>query len=246
MIASDILRVCELGRSGSRWRQALLLLAPELPHLTMRQLAALSLGRRNAYLLRMREGMLGVNLDAMTECPRCGTTLEFSFDLRSICRQDPHVSVERDYILETNGYEIRYRPLNSHDLALLGGSTSLSDARALLIRQSVVSAGYESLSIHADSLPDTVLTDLADSLSECDPQMDTQILMNCPDCSLEWSVALDVVSFFWRELEVLAHRFLGEVNILARVYGWSESAILSLSSNRRQTYLAMARDAANG
>ena len=49
----------------------------------------------------------------------------------------------------------------------------------------------------------------------------------------------DVVSFLWAELEAWAVRTLQEVHTIAGFYGWSEEAILNLSSVRRQAYLRM-------
>jgi hypothetical protein len=39
------------------------------------------------------------------------------------------------------------------------------------------------------------------------------------------------------KIDMLARRLLREVDALARVYGWSEAAILALPATRRQAYL---------
>ncbi len=52
-----------------------------------------------------------------------------------------------------------------------------------------------------------------------------------------FSVAFDIVSFLWNELNAWAIRTLREVHILASAYGWSETDILAMSPWRRQFYL---------
>ena len=50
---------------------------------------------------------------------------------------------------------------------------------------------------------------------------------------------MDVVGFFWREIQSAARRVVLEVDALARAYGWSEAAILGMSSARRNLYLEL-------
>jgi hypothetical protein len=50
---------------------------------------------------------------------------------------------------------------------------------------------------------------------------------------------LNVASLLWDDIEAHAHKLVGEVDALARAYGWTEPEILVLSPQRRATYLAM-------
>ena len=76
-------------------------------------------------------------------------------------------------------------------------------------------------------------------MGQSDPQAEIQLHLTCPACSRSWSVLFDIVSFFWSEICVQAKRLLREVHTLARVYGWREAEILSMSTARRQLYLEM-------
>jgi hypothetical protein len=61
--------------------------------------------------------------------------------------------------------------------------------------------------------------------------------LTCPSCGASWQEGLDILSFFWDEIENWAYRTLHEIHMLALAYGWSEPEILSLSAARRQMYL---------
>ena len=63
--------------------------------------------------------------------------------------------------------------------------------------------------------------------------------LTCQGCGHEWAAVFDIVTFFWAELVAQAKRLLREVHQLARAYGWRESEILAMSSQRRHTYLEL-------
>lgn len=65
-----------------------------------------------------------------------------------------------------------------------------------------------------------------------------EVALHCPECAGEFTLLLDPASLLQRELATAATRLTGEVIILARAFGWSEDAILSLPPSRRATYLA--------
>jgi hypothetical protein len=50
----------------------------------------------------------------------------------------------------------------------------------------------------------------------------------------------EIGTFLWTELAAQAKRLLREIAALARVFGWSEAEVLSLSATRRQIYLELA------
>ncbi|MGH2368092.1 MAG: phage baseplate protein, partial [Chloroflexota bacterium] len=66
--------------------QAMAILAAACPEMATAELAALSVGERDARLLALREGTFGPRLDGLAECPRCREPLEFTLhtpDLRA-------------------------------------------------------------------------------------------------------------------------------------------------------------------
>jgi hypothetical protein len=68
---------------------------------------------------------------------------------------------------------------------------------------------------------------------------DVQLSLACPACKRQWETAFDIASFLWGEIHAWAQRVLREVATLARVYGWREADILSMSAGRRQAYLEL-------
>src|ERR687894_3129170 len=73
----DLLRVWEVGEDQHPLDRALTLLAAACPELTWDELAALSIGQRDARLLALRERTSGPRLYGFVECPRCAEHLEF-------------------------------------------------------------------------------------------------------------------------------------------------------------------------
>ena len=63
----------------------------------------------------------------------------------------------------------------------------------------------------------------------------------CPACGAAYVADLDVAGFVWAELRASAQRLLGEVDTLARAYGWTEPDVLALGERRRAAYLELAR-----
>jgi hypothetical protein len=63
----------------------------------------------------------------------------------------------------------------------------------------------------------------------------------CPQCGAVDLADLDIGRFLWFEVRNAARRLLLEIHELASAYGWSEAAILGMSPQRRQGYLAMVR-----
>ena len=66
---------------------------------------------------------------------------------------------------------------------------------------------------------------------------DVELAAACAECGSSFEIPFDIGSFLLREVEVWAGRVLREVHVLAREYGWDETAILRLSPRRRRSYL---------
>jgi hypothetical protein len=98
--------------------QALMLLEGCSPGAAREDLAKLSVGRRDALLLTLRELLFGARLNGLTACPQCGQTLEIGIEASDI-----HADVETrdpELLTATSGaYAARFRLPNSDDLAAL-------------------------------------------------------------------------------------------------------------------------------
>ena len=237
--AYDVLRVWEVGEDRHPLDRALALLAAACPELTWDELAALSIGQRDARLLTLRERTSGPRLNGFAECPRCAERLEFDVavaDLR--VAEDPDIG-EETWELDTGGLTLRFRLPNSRDLAAVLGCQDPTAARNLLVQRCVLEASRDGVPVAASELPADVITGLARRMSECDPQAEVLLDLRCPTCDHRWQALFDIAAFFWAELVVQAKRLLREVHALARAYGWSEADVLDMSARRRQFYLEM-------
>jgi hypothetical protein len=194
------------------------------------QMAALSIGERDARLLQLREWLFGPRLLNMAYCPHCAEQVEWESAVQQL-RLQPCLQADSaaSRLLETGGYTIRYRLPNTLDIC-----AAYTNADALLQR-----CILEVQPAAAASLPEQVTAALMQRMSEEDPQADIRLLLHCPACSHQWEALFDIASYLWAELHQWALRLLQEVSLLARAFGWSEKDILNMSAQRRQLYLEM-------
>ena len=237
--AQDVVRVWELGQDKLPWYRAWLLLAPAFPLMPRSELISLSIGRRNAYLFRLREQLLGPLLESFVRCPRCQEAIEFRLNAREVCKLDPDVPNRIEHTAVLGQVEFQMRLLDSKDLAAVASETNLESARRQLAARAVLSARREGVEIPFEPLLTSAIDSLSEFLSDCDPQSDLRIALSCPACALSWSSPFDIASFLWDEVSTLATRLLNEVHSLATAYGWRESDILAMTSARRHHYLKM-------
>jgi hypothetical protein len=235
--ANAILQVWEWGQDKHPVDRALALLGLACPDLAPEQLQVLTVGQRNSRLLSLRENTLGPTLKGFAECPQCGTALEFSVDVAALLQPEP---VAQAHSLQMGDISLRFRPLNSLDLAAIIGLVDVSAARLRLIERCLLEAAQGGRALAAAELPESVLSALVDALAECDPQAEMRFQLTCAACGNRWSALFDIVSFFWTELNARAERLMAEVHTLARAYGWREADILEMSEARRHTYLELA------
>ncbi len=232
----ELLRVWESGLTQGPVERALTLLGAAYPDTPRESLASLTIGRRDASLLTLREWTFGSRVDSVVACPECGQRLELSFDVSDVRVTACEETVEVTMMLAD--YDLRLRPPNSLDIAAIAAEPALEVKRRMLFERCVVAVSRDGRTTTAASLPEEAMEAAASHLAEADPQADVQLNVACP-CGRRWHSAFDIVSFFWAEIEAWACRILREVHVLASAYGWCEADILALSPARRQFYLAM-------
>ena len=235
--ARDVVAVWERGQGRHPVDRALLLLGAALPRRSRDELASLTVGQRDGLLLLVRERTLGPKLECSVACPACRTALEFGVEIRTILLADPEAPLEREHALDADGVEVRFRLLDSRDLAAVAGVDDPALARGLLLRRCVLGAVAGGEPVHPARLPPAVLEALSAELVRLDPQAEVEFDLRCGDCGHRWLSALDVPAFFWTEVSAQARRLLRDVHALARAYGWREADVLQMSSARRSFYL---------
>lgn len=235
--ADQIIKCWEIGQVQHPLDRALTWLRFAFPDKSAVELASLSIGQRDGYLLSLREITFGPKLNSFAECPNCRERLEFTMNVGDMRLVDPFESKQQEYQTTVNGYRLQFRLPNSWDLAAIVSYTNESVASKFLGQRCLLEASCDGVRVAYEDLPKAVFTQLAEQMAECDPQGEMLLNLNCPACGHAWQVLFDIVTFFWTELSAQAKRLLSEVHRLARFYGWREADILSMSTVRRQFYL---------
>jgi hypothetical protein len=236
--ASELLSLWERGLPQHGVERALMLLCATSPETSPEALAQLSIGARDARLLRLHERTFGPRLMSIAACPQCSERLEFNFSVEEIA-VGPENGEQSRFSLSVGGYEVQFRLPDSLDLLAIASGADIAHAERFLLARCLLSARLEGGEKTIDELPPEVIEAVLDEMGRVDSQSDVQLDLRCPQCSHLWQLPFDIVSFFWSELNAWAQRILREVHALASAYGWREEEILALSAWRRQVYLGM-------
>ncbi len=244
LTSEGLLRVWDAGVGRHPVDRALTILAAAYPDVPRERLTALTVGRRDAALLGVREATFGPLLPGAVVCPACGERLELALETTAIRAgahrppDEPDEQPEAGFIAD--GYAIRFRPPDSRDLAAVAACPDPATGRVELARRCLLAIERNGIRCEQDDLPEAVIEELARQLQALDPQAEVLLDLSCPACDHRWQATFDVVGFFWSEIAAGARRLLREVHALARAYGWREAEILAMSAARRRSYLELA------
>ena len=232
----EVLRVWESGLDEHPIDRALTVLSAALPDVGRSELAAMNVGRRDGHLMDVREANFGRRVSGVAECPQCGELLQWDLYLDDL-RSTPNDHGEGTNRLVVEGHELLYRLPDSTDLAAVALGGNGAHGRDTLLHRCVLGATKEGVRVEVGSLPEEVVSGLAAEMEANDPQAETLLDFECPECGLRWQALFDVMTFLWTELQARARNLLNDVHDLARAYGWSEKDILGMSAVRRRYYL---------
>lgn len=236
LTAKDLLAAWERGLSQTSARRLITLLAEVYPELGTEPLWHLPIGQRDGLALATREHLFGRRLVSLACCPACAQSLEFELDAADV--RAPEIDpISSPLSCAHDGYELRFRLPDSHDLALAEQQPNPEAAYQLLLGRCVLEATCGEHHHPVSDLPLQVLAALDDAMAAADPQANTQLALNCPACAHQWLASFDIASFLWRELHAWAQRVIGEVHLLAAHYAWAEADILAMTPTRRRLYL---------
>ncbi len=235
----EVLAVWEHGQGRSAQQQALAPLSVAFPERGAEELARLPLGERDRLLLCLRRETLGGQLQGSSGCPRCACPIDFAVEVEDVLAAG-RAGEAAPLAVETGGWRVRLRLLDSRDLAFAAAAGDLGEARRRLVERAVVAAAHDGEEAPSGELPEEVIAAVAERLEEADPLAVVPLAMRCGRCGCDWQPLLDVGAFVWREIAARAERVMNDVHALAHAYGWSEETILTLSAARRQFYLDLA------
>jgi hypothetical protein len=233
----DLLTLWEKGEGRRAGGRALALLAGESWQ-AVRDTALLSVGRRDALLLDLRERLFGSRFTGLTACPSCRGEVELTFGATDVRRESAEMPIATALV---EGIDVEFRVPNGSDLVAIESAGDIATARAMLLARCVTQAAREGEPVASDGLPVPVVEAITARMAELDPQADVTIDVDCPWCNHGWREPFDIVTFLWNELSARARRIFGDVHLFASAYGWSESEILQLTPARREAYLEMLR-----
>lgn len=243
----DVLNLRESGQHRSSIERALLVLSAAYPDHTRQQLAALSVGERDARLLAIRERTFGAVLDVFVTCPGCRQELELSLTTTKL-----HVPVPEDvqdagkqFSAQIDNLTVQYRLPDSTDLQAAAACKEIEAAQRLLLDRCIldvqISAGQQDQAVENNerSYTPEFVAALAGKMAERDPRAEVLLNLQCEECQHKWQSLFDIATFFWAEIEIHAKRLLNEIYVLARTFHWREPDILALTPVRRRWYLEM-------
>jgi endogenous inhibitor of DNA gyrase (YacG/DUF329 family) len=200
----------------------------------------MSIGERDARLLKFREWIFGSRLINVSQCPHCATPIEWETDIKDIRLQEvlPEVSA-KTLQLETDGFNIDFRLPNSFDIMEVFSNPALAADPAKFVTGCILSVRHKDKEYKPDALPQKIIDKIEQRMNDEDPQADIKMVLNCPDCEKQWEASFDILNYLWLEIDNWAKRLLKEVAALAKAFSWSEKDILNLSYQRRRMYLEM-------
>ena len=205
------------------------LLAVATGEATPLETAQWTIGRRDAALLSLREQLFGSSVEAIVPCPNCGEQSEIAFPLDQIRIPSGHRTRHvRTRTLRVGGQKIRYRAPNSEDLLAIAHLSDTHSATNLLLKRCVEIGAKTAGDAASEEISDDIAARVLEHIARDETQADVQLNVNCPGCGHDWRTVFDIASFLWREVDDWARRVLGEVDALARTYGWRESEITRL------------------
>lgn len=244
--ASDLLNIWENGTSRMPAQQALTILKTAFPQADEIRLARLTVGQRDAWLLRLRELSFGSQLKGLADCPACHERLELAFNTHDLYDQTTLLidfetiePIHTETSFQIDAYEVTYRLPTSEDLTALAVQTDATLARQQLLDACLISVRKDGAAMSRSDLTSDALSTLIEKMAQADPLANLTLVANCPACGHIWQLVFDIVSYIWSEIHAWAIRLLREVHVLASAYGWREADILAMSALRRQRYLEM-------
>ena len=200
--------------------------------------ARLTVGQREALLLRLRSLTFGDRMSCVLRCPRaeCGERMDLDLRVSSlILDASPEVAGIHEAVVDD--WLVKFRVPDGADQEAVGRMAYGDEQRAVEILLSRCVQSVERDGRRWSEIPAVVADRISETMAELDPQAEIALDAKCPACGKTFRTILDTASFFFTEVSTRARALLGEVHLLASAYHWSEAEILEMPERRRRRYL---------
>jgi hypothetical protein len=236
-----LLEAWDRGFHESDLVRPLTLLQVSSPERSLESIAELSLAERDLDLWRLRRMTFGDWLRATLPCAGCSAQIEFTLAISSVIEPLEQLRIAAPAERHWEGWQIAMRPATTVDLeAALEMPDPDAAKERLLERCSLLTAPPGGVASW-ENAPETLRAVAQESFDAVHEGAEFLCETICPQCGATEMADLDIGRFLWFEVRNAAKRLLRDVHELACAYGWSEAAILAMTTQRRQGYLAMVR-----
>lgn len=189
-----------------------------------------SIEKRDVALFHVRKSLFGNHFNNITNCPHCNQRVEWELDFQQL--GIPSLESVPDNVeipINTPDYHLRVRLPLSNDLF---GKDEFE-----IIKNCILNfKEYQGEAIDK-TIPKIIINQINYEFDKVCKASNITYLLSCAECSHEWQVFFDIVSYLWQEIDQWAKTFLDQIYMLAKAFGWSERDIINMSENRRHHYL---------
>lgn len=234
--SADILQTWEESELLSQAEKSLCLLTRIYPDMNIQELAELTLGERDALLLKLRQKTFGDNIEIYCQCVNCDESLELNLKGSDILIHKPDEFQKRGTFTKGD-LVISYHLPTTLDILKGQNVHNEEDAWQVVVKSCIEEISKNDDLLDANDLSVELLEELSQKMGEEDPQAEVLFNMRCPKCKKETETIFDIGQYLETEIMFLAKQILTEVQTIAKFYGWSEERILAMSPKRRQFYL---------
>jgi len=245
-LVTDVLAKCVRRLGG---------ISPVPPEVTRQLLVA----DRQYLLLQLRRATFGdqVHADLMCPWPDCGAQVSIDFPIADLpveeqqCRSALHTMTLSPAALaagpELGGDgEVCFRLPDGGDQEELSGLLAHNEAEALteLLCRCLRRLGpYQPPDReHVWALPALARAEIEQRMRQCAPKVEQSMTAQCVGCGRGFIAPFDVQRFLFGELRTDSRLLYQEVHYLAYHYHWSEQEIMSLTRDKRHTYIGVLAD----
>jgi hypothetical protein len=242
LTSSELLTVWERGLNQTLIQKTLTLLHHACPEMDQEDLAKLSVGQRDARLLKIRAWMFGPIFKNIADCPKCSELVEWETQMNDLqLIAEKNTEFPKEYDMEMADYKLRFRLPDTNDILKVITKKRNDPDPDLLLFTCILAATYKGRKIKTEKLPEKIISELSGRIEELDPMADIQMSLVCPNCSNAWQARFDIISYLWAEIDSWARRMFQDIYTLASAFGWSEKDILEMNPKRRSIYVEMLR-----